>query len=80
MIRHKDLQSMDYSLLLNKISDDLELKLDLDLSSINKQYFKNIASENLFNKLNDLDKRFIYQNFNYDKEIYENNYLFWQPN
>ena len=80
MIRHKDLQSMDYSLLLNKISDDLEIKLDLDFSSINKQYFKNIASENLFNKLSDLDKRFIYQNFNYDKEIYENNYLFWQPN
>lgn len=80
MIRHKDLQSMDYSLLLNKISNDLELNLNLDLSKINKQYFKNTASEKLFNKLTDIDKQFIYQNFNFDKEIYENNYLFWQPN
>lgn len=80
LIRHQDLQSMDYSLLLNKLSVDLELGLKLDLSTINKQYFKNIASEKLFNKLNDIDKSFIYQNFNFDKEIYENNYLFWQPN
>jgi hypothetical protein len=70
---------MDYSLLLNKISTDLDVDLTLDLSSISKNYFKNAASEKLFNKLTDIDKSFIYQNFNFDKEIYENNSLFWQP-
>lgn len=80
MIRHKDLQSMNYSLLLNKLSKDLDVDLTLDFSSISKDYFKNAASEKLFNKLTDIDKRFIYQNFNFDKEIYENNSLFWQPN
>ena len=71
---------MDYSLLLNKISTDLEVDVTLDFSSMSKDYFKNAASEKLFNKLTDIDKRFIYQNFNFDKEIYENNSLFCQPN
>jgi len=80
MIRHKDFQTMDYSLLINKMSDDLQIKLNSDFSLIDKQYFKNPASENLFNKLDDLDKAFIYQNFNYDTEIYSDNSLFWHPN
>jgi hypothetical protein len=82
MIRHKDLQNMDYSLLLNKIFNDLDIKTDLglDISLIDKKYFKNDASENLFNKLNNEDKDFINKYFDFDKLIYDNDSLFWIPN
>jgi len=82
MIRHKDLKTIDYSLLLNKIFSDLNIQTDLslDISLIDKKYFKNDASENLFNKLEDVDKDFINKHFNFDKQIYDNDSLFWVPN
>jgi hypothetical protein len=79
MIRNKDLRSMDYSLLVNKISEDLGVKINLDFSQIDKEYFKNSASEFLFNTLTQEDKDYINQNFMIDKEIYENDSLFWNP-
>lgn len=79
MIRHKDLKDMDYNLLLNKLSLDLGIELDIDLNELDKEYFKNGASENLFNKLGQEEKDFIYDHFQFDKKIYDNDNLFWQP-
>ena len=82
MIRHKDLKDINYSLLLSKVLNDLniETNLTLDNSLIDKQYFKNNASEKLFNKLDSLDKEVIYKKFDFDKKIYDNDSLFWIPN
>ena len=68
--------------MLSKVLNDLniETNLNLDNSLIDKQYFKNNASEKLFNKLNSLDKEVIYKQFDFDKKIYDNNSLFWIPN
>lgn len=79
MIRTKDLKSMDYSLLINKISKDLGISINLDLPKIDKSYFKNNASEFLFNSLTQEDKDNINKSFVLDKEIYENDSLFWSP-
>ena len=79
MIRTKDLKSTDYSLLVNKISKDLEIEINLDFSQTNKEYFKNNASEFLFDTLTQEDKDYINKNFMLDKEIYENDSLFWNP-
>lgn len=82
MIRHKDLKNINYSSLLNKVLNDLgiETNLNLDNFLIDKQYFKNNASEKLFNKLDSLDKEIIYKQFDFDKKIYEDDSLFWIPN
>jgi len=80
MIRTKDLKSMDYSLLIDKISKDLGIEINLDLPQTNKEYFKNNASEFLFNTLTQEDKDHINKSFMLDKEIYENDSLFWNPN
>lgn len=79
MIRNSDLRSIDYSLLVNKISEDLGIEINIDLSEINKEYFKNSASEFLFDTLTQEDKDHINQSFMIDKEIYENDSLFWNP-
>jgi hypothetical protein len=80
VIRHKDLRTMDYSLLVKKISQDLEVDVEIDLSDINGDIFKNKASEVLFNSLNEKEKDIISQMFTLDKKIYEDDSLFWQPN
>ena len=80
LIRHDELRSMDYSLLLKKISEDLGVSINIDLSSADRQHYKNNSSEVLFNKLDSKDKEIIYNNFLFDKEIYENNLLFWNKN
>jgi len=80
LIRTKDLGSMDYRLLVKKISEDLDIEINLDLSQIDKTYFKNDASEILFNSLTQNEKDLILESFKLDKEIYENNSLFWNPN
>lgn len=80
MIRHKDLKDMDYNLLVNKIGQDLGIDINLNLSEINKEYFKNHASESLFNRLTQEDKDNICKSFDLDKEIYENDSLFWTTN
>lgn len=80
MIRHKDLKEMDYSLLVKKISTDLGVDIVIDLSNINKQHFKNHASETLFNSLTQEDKDTINSKFELDNEIYNNDSLFWKPN
>jgi hypothetical protein len=80
VIRHEDLKKMDYSLLVKKISDDLEVDIEIDLSNINGDIFKNKASEILFNSLNQKEKNIISQMFTLDKKIYEDDSLFWQPN
>ena len=77
MIRHADLLSMDYNVLINKISEDLEIPIDIDISSADRDHYKNNSSEALFNKLNSDDIDFIYKNFIFDKEIYDNDSLFW---
>jgi hypothetical protein len=78
MIRHTDLKSMDYSVLINKISDDLGVKLVLDISLMDKELYKNNSSKILFEKLSREDKEKIYNSFLLDKEIYENDSLFWK--
>jgi hypothetical protein len=80
VIRHKDLRNMDYSLLIKKISQDLEVDVEIGLSDINGDIFKNKASEVLFNSLNEKEKDIISQMFTLDKKIYEDDSLFWQPN
>lgn len=80
LIKTQDLNSMDYNLLVKKISEDLEIEINLDLSQIDKTYFKNDASERLFNSLNQHEKDLILENFKLDKQIYENDSLFWNPN
>lgn len=77
LIRHTDLKSMDYSILVDKISDDLGIKLNINTSIINKEIYKNNNSEFLLNKLNSEDIEKIYKNFMLDKEIYENDSIFW---
>jgi hypothetical protein len=68
---------MDYSVLINKISSDLGIEINMDVSSLDREHYKNISSENLFNKLNMDDMIEIYNNFLFDKEIYDNDFLFW---
>lgn len=79
-IRTNELKSMDYSLLVKKISDDLGIEINIDLSEINKTHFKNDASEKLFNSLDQNEKDMILKNFPLDKEIFDNDSLFWNPN
>ena len=79
-IRTDELESMDYGLLVKKISEDLGVELNIDLSEINKTYFKNDASERLFNSLDQSEKDLLLENFKLDKEIYDNDSLFWNPN
>jgi hypothetical protein len=79
-IRTDELKSMDYELLVKKISEDLGVELNIDLSQIDKTYFKNDASRRLFNSLDQSEKDLILENFKLDKEIYENDSLFWNPN
>jgi hypothetical protein len=77
MIRHADLKSMDYSILIDKISEDIGIRINVDTSSIDKERYKNNNSEHLFNKLDNEDIKKIYENFAVDKEIYDNDSLFW---
>jgi hypothetical protein len=77
MIRHADLKSMDYSILIDKISEDIGIRINVDTSSVDKERYKNKNSESLFNKLDSEDIKKIYENFAVDKEIYDNDSLFW---
>jgi len=77
MIRQKDLKSMNYSKLIQKLSKDLEINIDIDLSFIDMERYKNNGSELLFNKLNKEDIEMIYNHFLFDKKIYEDDSLFW---
>jgi hypothetical protein len=77
MIRHAELKSMDYQLLINKISSDLGIDIGIDISSADREHYKNNSSEVLFNKLSKDDIDLIYNNFLFDKEIYQNDLLFW---
>jgi hypothetical protein len=71
---------MDYSILVDKISNDLGVKINFDSSLIDRERYKNNNSEFLFNKLNSKDIAKIYQNFFTDKEVYDNDLLFWNKN
>jgi hypothetical protein len=77
MIRHKDLRSMDYSKLVDKVSDDLGIEIIIDLSSLDREHYKNSSSEILFNKLSKEDRDLIYNNFVLDKKMYDDDLLFW---
>jgi hypothetical protein len=77
LIRHSDLRFMDYSVLLKKISEDLDISIDIDTSLADRNHYKNNSSEILFNKLTKEDRELIYNSFLFDKQIYENNSLFW---
>lgn len=77
MIRHSDLKFMDYSLLINKISSDLGIEINIDVASADRKHYKNNSSEVLFNKLSLQDIEKIYSHFPFDKSIYENDSLFW---
>lgn len=80
LIRTNELKSMNYILLIKKISDDLGIEINIEFSEIDKTYFKNDASERLFNSLDQKEKDLILENFVLDKEIYDNDFLFWSPN
>jgi hypothetical protein len=77
MIRHNELKYMDYQLLINKISNDLGIEIDIDISSLDREHYKNNSSEVLFNKLSKDDLELVYNNFLFDKEIFQNDSLFW---
>jgi hypothetical protein len=77
MIRQKDLKTMNYLKLIKKISEDLGIDINIDLSNIDKENFKNNSSELLFSKLTKEDLEIIYNNFLFDKKIYEDDSLFW---
>jgi hypothetical protein len=77
IIRHSDLKDIDYDILINKISQDLGIRLNIDTSLIDKERYKNNNSGLLFNKLSGEDINKIYKNFSLDKEIYDNESLFW---
>ncbi len=77
MIRHKDLKSMDYNILIDKMSKDLEINIPIDISSADREEYKNNSSDALFSKLDKDDIQKVYNNFLFDKEIYENDSLFW---
>jgi hypothetical protein len=77
MIRHEDLKTMDYSTLISKISNDLGIDINIELSSADREHYKNNSSEALLNKLSKDDIDLIYNNFLFDKEIYQNDLLFW---
>lgn len=77
MIRHKDLKFMDYNILIEKMSKDLEINIPIDISSADREEYKNNSSDALFNKLDKDDIQKVYDNFLFDKEIYENDSLFW---
>lgn len=79
MIRQKDLKTMNYSKLIAKLSEDLGINLDVDILFIDKERYKNYASARLLNKLNKNDKEIFYNNFLFDKKIYEDDSLFWKP-
>lgn len=80
MIRHEDLKTMDYSLLIDKISKDLSVDIKINIKDADKGQFKNKSSEILYNSLTEDEKEFIYTNFPIDKEIYSDSSLFWSPN
>ena len=77
LIRQRDLKSIDYSLLINKISSDLGIDIDIDTSLADREHYKNNSSEILFNKLTKEDMELIYNSFLFDKQIYEDSSLFW---
>jgi hypothetical protein len=77
MMRHKDFKSMDYSLLIKKIFLDLGIEENVELKEVNREHYKNNSSENLFNKLNNEDIQAIHNKFLFDKNIYEDDSLFW---
>lgn len=79
MLRHKDLKNMNYYDLVNKISSDLGVDIKINLGETDSLTFKNYASESLFNKLSQEEKDYIYNHFMFDKEIYYNDSLFWNP-
>ena len=77
LIRQRDLKSIDYSLLINKISSDLGIDIDIDTSLADREHYKNNSSEILFNKLTKEDMELIYNSFLFDKQIYEDSSLCW---
>jgi hypothetical protein len=77
MIRHKDLKNMNYSVLINKISKDLGININIKFPEADREHYKNNSSEVLFDKLSKDDINFIYENFLFDKEIYQNDSIFW---
>lgn len=79
MIRQKDLKLIDYNLLINKILKDLDISSNIKIDNADKEYFKNNSSEILFNSLTEEDLKYISNMFPIDKEIYENDLLFWKP-
>lgn len=79
MIRQKDLKLIDYNLLINKILKDLDISSNIKIDNVDKEYFKNNSSEILFNSLTEEDLKYISNMFPIDKEIYDNDLLFWKP-
>lgn len=79
MIRNSDLKILNYDLLIQKISQDLGINININLVSIDRNYYKNDASQNLLSKLDNNEIQKIYNNFLLDQEIYNNDLLFW-PN
>lgn len=77
MIRQKDLKTLDYQKLIKKLSEDLDIDINIDLSNIDKDRYKNHSSEILLGKLDKEDIETFYNNFLFDKKIYEDNSLFW---
>ena len=77
MIRTNDLKTLNYDLLIQKISQDLEIDVDIDSSSIDRDYYKNDASQNLLSKLDNNEIKKIRNNFLFDQKIYNNDLLFW---
>lgn len=78
LFRQSDFKNMDYNILLEKISNDLGIKIDYRLNGQeDKGYYSNDASKALYDSLSNLDKASIESLLPIDLEVYSDNSLFW---
>lgn len=77
LIKSNDLKILDSDKLTNKILTDLGIKENIKIKLPNREHYKNPFSKILLDKLDSKDIEIISNNFLFDKEIYENESLFW---
>lgn len=78
LFRQGDLKKMEPSLLVEKISQDLNVKIDYSpFEYIDSDYYSNNASKLLYDSLSNFEKDSIMSLMSIDVDIYNNNVLFW---
>lgn len=78
LFRQGELKEMDPSLLVEKISQDLNIKIDYSpFEDIDKGYYSNNASKLLYDSLSNFEKDSIRSLMSIDVDVYNNDMLFW---